>query len=148
MELFASLAQQMGLNASFFYHFCLVAVLYFVSKSWFFTPHIQNLKTREALTEGRVKNNKLLEAQILELKLRYEELAKKTHRDFQKSFQAIKQKAEEEFKAESLKLEKNHKALILIKKSELSKAILQQEQDLEKELKELLALLSEKLSAA
>lgn len=135
----------MGLDLSFFFHFLLVAGLYFATKAWFFSPHIQNLKRREELTEGRVKKNKETGLQILKLKSHYEELAKKTHQDFQKKFQVLKQKAEEEFKEESLKLEKNHKELILIKKSELKSNILQQEEDLEKEMKSLKALLSKKL---
>ena len=136
----------MGLNISFFYHLILAAGLYFVSKSWLFVPHIQNLKRREELTEGRIKKTREAEAKILDLKARYEELAKKTHQDFQKHFQALKQKAEEEFKQESLKLEQNHRDLILRKKSELKSALLKQEEDLKKEIKSLSKLLEEKLS--
>lgn len=146
MNLLNELINTVGLDKSFFYQLCLAVALYFLLKKLLFQPYLEKLSQRESLTQGRLKNSEELGLKIEEKKKAYEEKAQKLHIEFQKIFNKSKKQAQDNFLKESLKLKEEQKDWIKKERSNLKLALKEQEQILEKELKELTKLLVKKIA--
>ena len=147
MSLLSDLISTVGLDSSFFYQFLLTAGIYFISKNLFFQPYLEKFKERQERTKGRLKSSKVLELQIEEKKMIYKQKAQKIHKEFQEIFNQIKQKAQESYLSENLKLKKEQKKELEKKRRILSQALKEQEMALEKDLPLLVELLVGKIKS-
>ena len=147
METLKNLIQTLSLDHSFFYHLILATVLYFVSKKWLFQPYISAMDKRVSLTKGRLEQSQDLDAQIQESQELYEKKAQKIHKEFQKHFNGIKDKALAEFSKESLKLEKDQKLYLDEERKKMQEQRLKQNKILEKEIPQLKTALLDKIKS-
>ena len=146
MDLLNRLIKTVGLNESFFYQLLLALCLYFISKKLIFEPYIKSFKQRQSLTKGRMAGNKELDLKIEEKKALYEKKAQKIHTKFQEIFNQIRQKIQEDYLSESLKLKSAQKEQLAQKRQSLSAEIKAQEEGLKKDIPFLAKSLAEKIS--
>ena len=145
MSLLSDLISTLSLDRSFFYQFFIAGILYFISKKLVFQPYLENFEQHQKLTKGRLKSSKDLEEKIEEKKRLYEKKAKFVHQEFQKTFNKIKQTAQESYLNKSLKLQKEQKNLMEKERENLKQALKDQSARLEKDLPFLTKLLVEKI---
>lgn len=147
METLNNLIETLGINYTFFYHFLVATLLFFISKKRLWIPYIESMDKRNELTNGRLSNTKELDLKIQNQKDLYEKKAKKIHSDFQAVFNEIKTKALQDFSKKSLELETNYKASLTKKLNDLKLAVKNQEPALEQEISILSGLLTEKIKS-
>ena len=147
METLNSLIQTLSLDYSFFYHFILALILYFISKSLLFQPYISTMDQRRNFTKGRLAKSEDLDLQIQKNQELYEIKAKKIHAEFQKFFTEIKVKAMESFSKDSLNLEKEQKLWLEKESARLKDSAQKQNQVLEKEIPQLKSALLNKIKS-
>lgn len=146
METLKNLAQTLSLDYSFFFHLLLACVLYFVSKKYLFQPYISALDKKASLTKGRLKQSQSLDTQIQESEELYEKKAKKIHKEFQGSFNEIRDKVLDSFSKASLKLEKEQKLHLDQERKKLHSQAREQNKVLEKEIPQLKMTLLNKIT--
>ena len=147
MEILKDLIQTLELDSSFFYHLVLAFILYLFSKKWLFQPYISAMNQRRKRTKGRLEKSGDLELQIQKDQELYEKTAKKIHKEFQKLFSGIRDRALENFSKESLKLEEEQKIWLQREKKSLKKNAQEQNKILEKEIPQLKTALLNKIKS-
>ena len=145
MEVLSNLAQTLELNHSFFYHLLLAFILFLLSKKWLFQPYISAMNQRRKFTKGRLEKSESLDQEIQKNKELYEQKAKKIHKEFQKLFSGIRDKALENFSKESLKLEKDQKLWLEREQNKSRESAQAQNKILENEIPQLKSALLGKL---
>ena len=110
MDFIEGFIHTLGLDSSFFIQLLLACGLYFLISRILLNPYLKLMDKRQTLTKGRFDSSRKMEENIENLKTQYEEKAKKVHKEFQKHFGEIKQKAEQDYKAnlEQLQQEQAH----------------------------------------
>ena len=145
MEILNNLIQTVGLNHSFFYHFLIGIVLFFMSRNWLWRPYIESMDKRDRFTKGRLSNTKELDLKIQANQELYKQKAQKIHKDFQTVFNEIKESTLKKFSQKSLQIEKEHKESLNKKRNDLKLEVKDQEELLKKDLPVLTELLLNKI---
>lgn len=147
METLNNLIQTLGLNHTFFYHFLVASLLFFISKKWLWLPYIKSMEKRNELTKGRLSNTKDLDLKIQANQELYEKKAKQIHRDFQVIFNKRKEKTLQDFSQKSLEYERDHKESLKKKMTNLKSSVQKQESLMQKEISGLSEILLNKIKS-
>lgn len=147
MELLRNLIQTLSLNHTFFYHFLLSLVLFFLSKKLLFEPYIVAMDQRSALTKGRRAGLKDLDLKIEQKKELYEKKAKETHKKFQSVFNSLKEDVLSDFESKNLKQKEEQKKWLKEQRADLKTWLNKQNDFLEKELSQLSTALLDKIKS-
>lgn len=134
MDFLSGFITTLGLDKTFFSQFILVAILYFVLNRMLFTPYLNFLEKRNALTKGKFSEGQTLQSEIEILQKKYVTESQDVNTQFQKTFAEIKQNADQEFKKEEEGLKKRHTEFLKSQKEELNQAEKKSEQALKKAL--------------
>ena len=148
MEFIESFIHTLGLDSSFFIQLALAGGLYFLISRMLFKPYLQLVDKRQTLTKGRFDSSRQMEENIEDLKIQYEEKAKKVHKEFQKHFGEIKQKAEQDYKTSLEQLQKEQAQALRLEKERILKEGKDQMEILKVDIPHFVESLTEKLKGA
>ena len=145
MDFIKGFIDVLGLDSSFVFHFVWAALLYFITAETALKPYLRRLEKQKKLTGGRFENSRRLREETAKLKVRYEEQARKTHREFQKHFGALKKQAEEESRQKTAALQSARVQNLRWEKERIAQERSDREAALKKEISVLAGKLTEKL---
>lgn len=144
MQTLKHLINTIGLDASFFYQFILVCVLYFISRS-LFKAYLNNFIKREELTKGRLLSGQKIKEQIIKQKLVYENKTKDIQKSFQNIFNKIKKQSLDQYKKDKTDIEKSQQEILKTKRKELQQGLKEQDAQVEAASSSLTQLLVKKI---
>lgn len=145
MDFIKGFIETLGLDSSFFIQLVWAVGLYFILAKILLKPYFRLMEKRENLTGGRFKSSRKLEEDIEQLKIQYEEKAKKVHAEFQKDFGEIKKQVEWDHKARLSELQRAWEAHLQQEQKRILKEKKEQTDLLKRETPHFVESLVEKL---